>query len=209
MKSEKSLKARKECERKNLERCRWCSARLAAQPGHPSNPPRKKPKIPVNPHFHSNPLENSPFLLVELSQLSYKVLLFLAIHRRLFVQYFRHFEALPLSHNVHSIFRQNEGNLWVQGVSAPGAALDELLRRLVVVERHRWRGGWLSSAPRTSSSSLVRGCPTDASGKARQSTGQYGTSTHPRLRSETMKYFSANFHWKRTRVLDSMISFTF
>ena len=179
LKSEKSLKARKECERKNLERCRWCSARLAAQPGHPSNPPRKKPKIPVNPHFHSNPLENSPFLLVELSQLSDEVLLLLAIDRRLFVQYFRHFEALPLSHNVHSIFRQNKGNLWVQGVWAPRAALDEaveVVRRLVVV-RHR-RGGWQSSAPRTSTSSLVRGCPTDASGKARQSTGQYGTSTH-------------------------------
>ena len=130
---------------------------------------------------------------MELSQLSYKVLLFLPIHRRLFVQYFRHFEALPLSHNVHSIFRQNQGNPWVQGVSASGAALDgaadELLRRLVVVRHRRWQ----SSAPRTSSSSLVRGCPTDASGKARQSTGQYGTSTHPRLRSEIMKYFWVEF----------------
>ena len=89
-------------------------------PGGPAwaskQPTSKKPKIPVNPHFHSNPLENSPFLLVELSQLSDKVLLLLAIDRRLFVQYFRHFEALPLSHNVHSIFRQNKGNLWVQGV---------------------------------------------------------------------------------------------
>ena len=173
------------------------------------NPPQNPQKLSTAQEIFPPCLENLPFLLVEFSQLSDKVLLLLAIHRRLFVQYFRHFEALPLSHNVHSIFRQNEGNLWVQGVSAPGAALDELLRRLVVVERHRWRGGWLGSAPRTSSSSLVRGCPTDASGKARQSTGQYGTSTHPRLRSETMKYFSANFHWKRTRVLDSLMSFTF
>ena len=184
-------------------------ARRAALPEQPGSLLKTPKTIHTSKKFILPHLKNLPFLLVEFSQLSYKVLLFLAIHRRLFVQYFRHFEALPLSHNVHSIFRQNEGNLWVQGVSAPGAALDELLRRLVVVERHRWRGGWLGSAPRTSSSSLVRGCPTDASGKARQSTGQYGTSTHPRLRSETMKYFSANFHWKRTRVLDSLMSFTF
>ena len=74
---------------------------------------------------------------------------------------------------------------------------------------HRSRGGWLGSAPRTSTSSLVRGCPTDASGKARQSTGQYGTSTHPQLRSEIMKYFSGNFQWGRTRESDSMMPFTF
>ena len=184
-------------------------ARRAALPEQPGSLLKTPKTIHSSKKFPLPRLENLPFLLVEFSQLSYKVLLFLAIHRRLFVQYFRHFEALPLSHNVHSIFRQNEGNLWVQGVSAPGAALDELLRRLVVVERHRWRGGWLGSAPRTSSSSLVRGCPTDASGKARQSTGQYGTSTHPRLRSETMKYFSANFHWKRARVLDSLMLVTF
>ena len=191
-----------------MERCRWCWRAVRPCLGNqaPSQNPKKlsTPKI-----FNPFNLENLPFLLVELSQLSYKVLLFLPIHRRLFVQYFRHFEALPLSHNIHSIFRQNQGNPWVQGVSASGAALDgaadELLRRLVVVRHRRWQ----SSAPRTSSSSLVRGCPTDASGKARQSTGQYGTSTHPRLRSETMKYFSGNFHWKRTRVLDSLMSFTF
>ena len=192
-----------------MERCRWCWRAVRPCLGNQA-PSSKPPKLSTPQKFPPPHSQNLPFLLVELSQLSYKVLLFLAIHRRLFVQYFRHFEALPLSHNVHSIFRQNQGNLWVQGVSAPGAALDEageLLRRLVVV-RHR-RGGWLGSAPRTSTSSLVRGCPTDASGKARQSTGQYGTSTHPRLRSEIMKYFSENFHWKWMRVSSCLISYTF
>ena len=81
-------------------------ARRAALPGRPSDP-LKIPKFSSQRKFCPISLQNLPFLFVELSQLSYKVLLFLAIHRRLFVQYFRHFEALPLSHNVHSIFRRN------------------------------------------------------------------------------------------------------
>ena len=90
----------------NMERCRWCWRAVRPCLGDQATP-SKSPKFSSQRKFCPISLQNLPFLFVELSQLSYKVLLFLAIHRRLFVQYFRHFEALPLSHNVHSIFRRN------------------------------------------------------------------------------------------------------
>ena len=97
----------KECEWWKI----WSGAGGAGAPCGPActdqATPSKSPKFSSQRKFYPIPLQNLPFLFVELSQLSYKVLLFLAIHRRLFVQYFRHFEALPLSHNVHSIFRRN------------------------------------------------------------------------------------------------------
>ena len=103
----KNLLDAKECEWWKI----WSGAGGAGAPCGPActdqATPSKSPKFSSQRKFCTNPLQNLPFLFVELSQLSYKVLLFLAIHRRLFVQYFRHFEALPLSHNVHSIFRWN------------------------------------------------------------------------------------------------------
>ena len=47
----------------------------------------------------------SPFGVTKLPQFAKEIVLFLFINRRFFVQYFRHFEALPLSHNLTAFWK--------------------------------------------------------------------------------------------------------
>ena len=46
--------------------------------------------------------QNSPLGIMKFSQFLQEIVLFLFINRRFFVQYSRHFEALPLSHNFRA-----------------------------------------------------------------------------------------------------------